>query len=177
MSGEGPPKEEARPRRLHRAFFVSLRAGGQQLVFSFTCTAQQHSTLPDARTAAISSTPAPRAAHCWCFRQTGTPFDHLQCFSASQADPGPLSYLSHLQHSAATLPSPSPHDRYPLSLSLTLREQLPLLCAPPSPLPALSPARLSLSLGARPAALPAGPWIACLAASRPSRHYTTSVWQ
>jgi hypothetical protein len=166
MSGEGLPEEEVRPQeiasRLLRQFacrkasitFVPspASAGIQQHIarkpLQPLLNQPQHSALPRLR------------LHCWCF-------------SASQADPGPLSYLSHLQHSATTLPSSKPHDR--CLLSLTLRKQLPLLCAYLSPLPTnlLACPSLFSCLGCRAPCRPLDCLARRLAPSRPS---LTKVW-
>jgi hypothetical protein len=99
------------------------------------------------------------------------------CLSASQAHPGPLSYLSSpaLRCHAPIHKAPTTDDRRPLSL--TLRTQLHLLCARLSPLPALSPAVLAplCSVSGILRSLQ-GPWIACLARSARFATLPPTVW-
>jgi hypothetical protein len=113
---------------LDRAFFVSLRAGGQHHVSSLS---PAHSAR---RPAARSQHPATRRLLPIVVGVSGRqerPLTTSSCFSASQAHPGPPSYLS---SPALRCNAPIPHDRCPLSL--TVRARLPLLCAPLSPSPA-----------------------------------------
>jgi hypothetical protein len=102
------------------------------------------------------------AAHrCWCFRQTGTALTTSSCFSASQAHPGPPSYLS---SPALRCNAPIPHDRCPLCSARLCRHRQHVRRLPQPP------------LGARAAALPARPLDCLPRRPAPFATPTTNVW-
>lgn len=153
-------------------------AGGNRALHLHTRKHRRRITLQTPRShhrADPACTPAPRipARVLPIVGGSGTwvrPLRSSWCFSASQASSPPgRSRTSHLQHSAATLPSQAPHDP-PSAVAHSAHAIASALRAPVAvarPLVAAS----TLAFGVRAAASCNGPWIACLAISRPSRPY------
>jgi hypothetical protein len=178
MSGQ--PTQKRRCRRDCSARLLRQGPGRSQeaiALFTFTLANTAAASYCRRRAAITAPTlpapPAPRipARVLPIVGRSGTwvhPLRSSWCFSASQASSPPgRSRTSHLQHSAATLPSQAPHDP-PSAVAHSAHAIASALRAPVAlarPLVAVP----RLAFGVRAAASCHGPWIACLAISRPSR--------